>query len=107
MNALRNTQPRLLAYLSYMVERLVQMKIIMKPTGSIYLHCDPTASHYIKVMMDGIFGHQNFRSETIWKRTSGHSDSKLSVRFTIQSCITQKQTNLPTISNIFSMRNPI
>ena len=54
MNALRNTQPRLLAYLSYMVERLLQMKIILKPTGSIYLHCDPTASHYIKVMMDSV-----------------------------------------------------
>ena len=76
MNALRNTQPRLLAYLSYMVERLIQMKIILKPTGSIYLHCDPNASHYIKVMMDAIFGHWNFRSEIIWKRTSGHSDSK-------------------------------
>ena len=66
MNALRNTQPRLLAYLSYMVERLIQMRIILKPTGSIYLHCDPTASHYIKVMMDAIFGHGNFRNEIIW-----------------------------------------
>ena len=66
MNALRNTQPRLLAYLSYMVERLLHMRSILKPTGSIYLHCDPTASHYIKVMMDGIFGHQNFRNEIVW-----------------------------------------
>ena len=75
MNALRDTQPDLLAYLSYMVERLLQMKVILKPTGSIYLHCDPTASHYIKVMLDGIFGHENFRNEIIWKRTSGHSDA--------------------------------
>ena len=66
MNALRNTQPRLLAYLSYMVERLLPMRAILKPTGSIYLHCDPTASHYIKVMMDGIFGHRNFRNEIVW-----------------------------------------
>ena len=66
MNALRNTQPRLLAYLSYMVERLLQMKSILKPTGSVYLHCDPTASHYIKIMMDSIFGHRNFRNEIIW-----------------------------------------
>ena len=72
MNALRNTQPRLLAYLSYMVERLLQMKVILKPTGSIYLHCDPTASHYIKAMMDAIFGHGNFRNEVIWKRTHFH-----------------------------------
>ncbi len=66
MNALRDTQPRLLAYLSYMVERLMQMKAILKPTGSIYLHCDPTASHYLKILMDGIFGHGNFRNEIIW-----------------------------------------
>ena len=76
MDALRRTQPRLLAYLSYMVERLVLMKGLLKPTGSIYLHCDPTASHYIKAMMDAIFGHANFRNEIVWKRTSGHSDAK-------------------------------
>ena len=66
MAALRNTNPKLLAYLSYMVERLVQMKIILKPTGSIYLHCDPTYSHYIKVITDGIFGQENFRNEIVW-----------------------------------------
>ena len=75
-SALRNTQPRLLAYLSYMVERLLPMKGLLKPTGSIYLHCDPTASHYIKVMIDAIFGHENFINEIAWKRTSTHSDSK-------------------------------
>ena len=66
MNALRGTNERLLAYLTYMVERLLQMKPILKPTGSIYLHCDPTSSHYIKVMMDAIFGHENFRNEIVW-----------------------------------------
>lgn len=77
MNALRTTQPSLLAYLSYMVERLVWMKGLLRPTGSIYLHCDPTASHYIKIMMDSIFGHNNFRNEIIWKCTNAHP---LSVR---------------------------
>ncbi len=76
MNALRKTNPNLLAYLSYMTQRLLPMRGILKPTGSIYLHCDPTASHYIKVMMDAIFGHENFRNEIVWKRTSTHSDSK-------------------------------
>ncbi len=66
MQALRNTQPKLLAYLLYMVERMLAMKGLLKPTGSIFLHCDPTASHYIKVMMDGIFGHNNFQNEVIW-----------------------------------------
>lgn len=74
VNALRSTNPKLLAYLSYMVERLVQMKIILRPTGSIYLHCDPTYSHYIKVVMDGIFGEKNYRAEIVWKRHNAHND---------------------------------
>ena len=72
--ALRETQPNLLAYLSYMTERLLPMKHLLRPTGSIYLHCDPTASHYIKIMMDVIFGHENFLNEIIWGyRTGGVS----------------------------------
>ena len=66
MQALRGTQPHLLAYLSYMAQRLLIMKRILKPTGSLYFHCDPTASHYIKALMDAIFGHGNFRSEIHW-----------------------------------------
>ena len=66
MQALRGTQPRLLAYLSYMAQRLLIMKRILKPTGSLYFHCDPTASHYIKALMDAVFGHGNFRNEIIW-----------------------------------------
>ena len=76
MNAMRHTQPGLLAYLTYMVPRLLAMKSVLKATGSIYLHCDPTAAHYIKVMMDSIFGHQNFRSEIIWKRSHSHNSAK-------------------------------
>ena len=76
MQALRHTQPRLLAYLSYLTERLAHMKSILKPTGSIYLHCDQSTSHYIKVLMDAIFGHDNFQSEITWKRTSAKSDAK-------------------------------
>ncbi len=64
------------SYLIMMAVRLLEMKRILKETGSIYLHCDPTASHYLKLLMDGIFEHANFRNEIIWKRTSGHSDSK-------------------------------
>ena len=76
MNALRRTNPNLLAYLSYMTQRLLPMRGILKPTGSIYLHCDPTASHYIKIMMDSIFRHENFRNEVIWKRTGSHGGAK-------------------------------
>ena len=76
MIALRKTNPALLAYLSYMTTRLLPMRDMLKPTGSIYLHCDPTASHYIKIMLDAIFGHGNFRNEIIWGyRTGGVSKS--------------------------------
>ncbi len=75
-NALRNTNPKLLAYLSYMVERLIPMKSILRPTGSLFLHCDPTASHYIKIMMDAIFGHTNYRNEIIWKRNTSHNSGR-------------------------------
>ena len=68
MQALRGTQPRLLAYLSYMAQRLLIMSRILKPTGSLYFHCDPTVSHYVKPLLDAIFGHQNFRSDITWRR---------------------------------------
>jgi adenine specific DNA methylase Mod len=66
----------MLAYLSMMAPRLVELRRVMKPTGSIYLHCDPTASHYLKMLMDAVFGPENFRNEIVWKRTTAHSDSK-------------------------------
>jgi len=56
----------MLAYLSYMAERVAEMKRVLKATGSIYLHCDPTASHYLKTVMDGVFGADNFRNEIVW-----------------------------------------
>ena len=64
------------AYLTYMAVRLIEMRRILKPTGSIYLHCDPTASHYLKLMMDAVFGVSNFRNEIIWKRYGSHNDAK-------------------------------
>lgn len=75
LHALRDTRPRLLAYLTYMTLRLLEMRTVLKPTGSIYLHCDPYASHYLKVLMDAIFGHENFGNEIIWhyRRWSGAS----------------------------------
>ena len=76
MEALRRTDKKLLAYLSYMTERLLPLRGILKPTGSVFLHCDPTASHYIKVMMDGIFGHANFRNEIYWYYYNKMHDSR-------------------------------
>jgi len=59
----------MLAYLSMMAPRLVEMRRVLKSTGSIYLHCDPTASHYLKLLMDAVFGPDHFRNEIIWQRT--------------------------------------
>ena len=66
----------LLAYLSMMAPRLMELRRVLKPTGSIYLHCDPTASHYLKILLDAVFGANNFRNEIIWhyKRWSGASN---------------------------------
>jgi len=63
----------MMAYLTMMANRLLELHRVLKPTGSLYLHCDPTASHYLKIVLDGVFGKTNFRSEIIWKRTSAHS----------------------------------
>lgn len=66
----------MMAYLAMMAARLIELHRVLKPTGSLYLHCDPTASHYLKLLLDGVFGAPNYRNEITWKRTTTHSDSK-------------------------------
>jgi len=61
------------SYLIMMAVRLLEMKRVLKKTGSIYLHCDPTANHYLKVLMDSVFGKDNFRDEIVWQRASGRA----------------------------------
>jgi DNA modification methylase len=70
----------MLAYLAMMAPRLMELRRVLKPTGSIYLHCDPTASHYLKLLMDAVFGPANVRNEIIWQRTSAHSDARQGAR---------------------------
>ena len=59
------------AFLCFMGVRLLEMKRVLKDTGSIYVHMDPTASHYVKTSMDAVFGQDNFRNEIVWKKYSG------------------------------------
>ena len=66
----------MMAYLTMMAPRLMELRRVLKPTGSLYLHCDPTASHYLKVLLDMVFGAENFRNEIVWKRTTARSDSR-------------------------------
>jgi site-specific DNA-methyltransferase (adenine-specific) len=68
---------QVMAYLVMMATRLVELHRVLKPTGSLYLHCDPTASHYLKVVMDAIFGPTRLRNEIVWKRTRAHNDRNL------------------------------
>ena len=63
-------------YLAYMAVRLLEMRRILKPTGGIYFHCDDMTSHYIRIVMDAVFGAANFRKVITWKRLSAHSDSR-------------------------------
>jgi len=69
-------QNAMMAYLARMAARLVELHRVLKLTGSLYLHCDPTASHYLKLVLDAVFGHKNFRNEISWKRTFSHGSSK-------------------------------
>lgn len=64
-----------MAYLTMMANRLLELRRVLKPTGSLYLHCDPTASHYLKLVLDGVFGKEGYLNEIIWKRHSAHSSA--------------------------------
>jgi len=66
---------QMMAYLVMMTIRLMELHRVLKATGSLYLHCDPTASHYLRILLDSIFGPDQFRAEIIWKRTSAHSSA--------------------------------
>jgi DNA modification methylase len=78
LRALRSSlgENDMMAYLTMMCVRLIEMHRVLKDAGSLYLHCDPTASHYLKIILDAIFGPAGFRTETSWKRSSAHNDAK-------------------------------
>lgn len=78
LNAMRGFlgENDMMAYLSMMAIRLIELHRVLKPTGSLYLHCDPTASHYLKLLLDGVFGADQVLNEIIWKRTFAHSSAK-------------------------------
>lgn len=77
MNAMHSAigENPLMAYLAMMAVRLVELHRVLKPTGSLYLHCDPTASHYLKLVLDAVFGADNYRNEITWKRRVGMSSA--------------------------------
>jgi adenine specific DNA methylase Mod len=68
-------QNAMMAYIAMMAARILELRDVLKPTGSLYLHCDPKASHYLKIVLDAVFGHENFRNEITWKRRVGMSSA--------------------------------
>ena len=96
-------QNDMMAYLTMMAVRLVELHRVLKPTGSLYLHCDPTASHYIKLLLDAIFSPINFSNEIIWKRTLliGHAKT-IAGQFMILFFFIQNQRYIFGIINILN-----
>jgi site-specific DNA-methyltransferase (adenine-specific) len=90
---------QMMAYLTMMASRLVELHRVLKPTGSLYLHCDSTASHYLKVILDTIFDPRNFRNEITWKRTSAHNDPKRYGR-NIDTILYYSKNSIPTWNSI-------
>lgn len=95
----------MMAYLVNMAARLVELHRVLKPTGSLYLHCDPTASHYLKVILDGIFDIRNFRNEITWKRQTAHSDARRKFADVTDIVLFFSKSNSYTFSPIYSDYN--
>ena len=85
------------SYLTMMAVRLMEMRRVLKPTGSIYLHCDPTASHYLKLLMDAIFGHRNFRNESGLEANSGHVATANGLAVSMTHCCSLPMSRKPNL----------
>jgi site-specific DNA-methyltransferase (adenine-specific) len=99
----------MLAYLSMMAPRLVELRRVLKPTGSLYLHCDPTASHYLKLLMDAVFGPEHFRNDIVWKRKAGRGETNAAaVRFgvTADNILFYVKSGAATLRRQYRPNNP-
>ena len=93
--------PSMFSYLIMMTSRLFELHRVLKPTGSIYLHCDPTASHYLKCVMDAIFGRRNFRNEIVWRRSSAAKSSTRSFANNTDTILRYSKATNPTFNKQF------
>ena len=91
----------LMAYLAMMAVRLVELHRVLKDTGSLYLHCDPTASHYLKLVLDAVFGADRYKNEIIWKRTSAHGDASVGYGDVTDTIFFYTKTDKPTWNRQF------
>jgi len=97
---------QMMAYLVMMTIRLVELHRVLKPTGSLYLHCDPTASHYLKVILDTIFGPDNYRNEIIWKRSNPKSHGTVNFPTCTDTIFRYTKTNNFTFYPIYGEHDP-
>ena len=95
----------MMAYLVMMASRLLELHRVLKPTGSLYLHCDPTASHYLKLLLDAIFYKRGFVNEVIWKRSYGHGDSKKSMGRSHDTIFYYTKSEKFTLNRFFHAHN--
>ncbi len=95
-----------MAYLVMMAPRLYQLHRVLKPTGSLYLHCDPTASHYLKLILDGIFGARNYRNEISWRRSNPKSHGSLNFPNCRDIIFRYSKTEKCTFNKIYMEHNP-
>ena len=97
----------MMAYLAMMAVRLIELRRVLKPTGSLYLHCDPTASHYLKILLDSIFDPTSFVNAISWRRSGRRSSiNKIFRRAMMISCSTKKQIMLFSIFNMKNLTKP-
>ena len=97
---------QMMAYLVEMAVRLVELRRVLKHTGSLYLHCDPTASHYLKILLDATLGPTQFQAEIIWKRTSAHNDPQRPGRIHDVLLFYSKSAKGKTWNRIFTPLDP-
>jgi len=91
----------MLAYLAMMAPRLLELRRVLKPSGSLYLHCDPTASHYLKLLLDEVFGPRGFHNEIVWKRTSSHGNVSAGYGDVTDSIFYYSRGDKPTWNQIY------
>ncbi len=95
----------MMAYLVMMASRLVELRRVLKETGSLYLHCDPTASHYLKIVLDGILGKENFRNEIVWKRSQPKSHVKINFPTTHDVILRYSKTDSVIFNKVYTKYN--
>ena len=99
-------QNAMMAYLVMMTPRLVELRRVLKPTGSLYLHCDPTASHYLKLIMDSVFGSENFRNEISWRRSNPKSHGSVNFPNCRDVILRYSKSSQTTFNMIYESHDP-